>query len=150
MEPGKCQPILPLTHKGYVALGEKDAGISVWYISFLSIMASWSEWWWHLVSTLFPLKAFVYAQKTNVCVYLYSGMCMCINPYLIYIKVSVVDASYFWDRQVLAPDYWHLCSWHIHPFYRNTCMFKNNHSVVKYKRCFWPDMPCIVNIKNNV
>lgn len=88
----------------------KDAGISVEYISFLSIMASWREWWWHLFSTLFPLKAFACAWKTKV------RECVCLN------KCISMDVLYttcqnqhcYWRcrlsgrRQVLAPDLWHL------------------------------------------
>lgn len=46
-------------------VGKKDARISAQNISVLSIMASWSEWWWHLVSALTALGAFLCAQKTK-------------------------------------------------------------------------------------
>lgn len=125
--------------------GEKDARISAQNISVLSIMASWSEWWWHLVSALAALRAFWCAHKTK-----WGSQCwwMCGRVsllYMLHVKVAVVNggALSLWDRQVSTPDYWHQWGHDTSTHWRD-----NNIYTEWCTRCSGMDAPCATEETN--
>lgn len=83
-------------------LVKKDAGISVQCISLLPIMASWSEWWWHLVSTPSPPRSIWMCTKYKwrECECVHSIMCVCASCQSQY---CYWRCKLSWNRQVLAP-----------------------------------------------
>lgn len=96
-------------------LVKKDAGISVQCISFLPIMASWSEWWWHLVSTLLPPRSICMCTKYKwrVCEFVHPIMRICADVYAsCQSQYCYWRCKLSWTRQVLTPT--PLWSWNNH------------------------------------